>query len=122
MKLKEVLLENMVTQLVQLCKRELDINQLPPIKLLHNSDSTGGGISFGQFEDNTISVVTKDRHPMDVMRTLTHELVHWKQRIDGQVMDGSDGSDTENQANAVAGIIMRKFGQMYPDYFINSLP
>jgi hypothetical protein len=122
MKLKEVLFENMVTQLVQLCKRELGINQLPPIKLLHNSDSTGGGTSFGQFEDDTISVVTKDRHPMDVMRTLTHELVHWKQRTNGQVMDGSDGSDTENQANAVAGIIMRKFGQMYPDYFINSLP
>jgi hypothetical protein len=37
-------------------------------------------------------------------------------------MDGSDGSDTENQANAVAGIIMRKFGQRYPQYFVDILP
>jgi hypothetical protein len=56
------------------------------------------------------------------MRTLAHELVHWKQRESGLELDGSDGSETEDQANAVAGVIMRKFGKMYPEYFVNSLP
>ena len=54
---------------------------------------------------------------MDVLRTLAHELVHWKQCQMGEELDGADGSDTENQANAVAGIIMRRFGKSCPHLF-----
>ena len=54
---------------------------------------------------------------MDVLRTLAHELVHWKQCQMGEELDGADGSDAENQANAVAGIIMRRFGKSYPHLF-----
>lgn len=122
MKLREFVQEHMITHLLQLCKRELEIDELPPISILTDETTTGGGTSFGQFADDRISVVSSGRHPMDVMRTLAHELVHWKQRVEGMEMDGSDGSETENQANAVAGIIMRKFGQMYPEYFLNTLP
>jgi hypothetical protein len=122
MKLREFVQEHMITHLLQLCKRELEIDELPPISILKDDTSTGGGTSFGQFTEDGIKVVSAGRHPMDVMRTLAHELVHWKQRVEGMELDGSDGSETENQANAVAGIIMRKFGQMYPEYFLNSLP
>jgi len=122
MRIREAIGEVMITHLLQLCKRELEINELPPISILKDETTTGGGTSFGQFTDGGIKVVSAGRHPMDVMRTLAHELVHWKQRVEGMEMDGSDGSETENQANAVAGIIMRKFGQMYPEYFLNTLP
>jgi len=122
MKLREVLQEHMITHLLQLCKHELELSELPEIFLLDDQPTTGHGTSFGEFTDNGIEVVTLGRHPMDVMRTLAHELVHWKQRTENMPMDGSDGSDTENQANAVAGIIMRKFGQQYPDYFVDTLP
>jgi hypothetical protein len=121
MKLREVLQEHMVTHLLQVCKHELELNDLPEIFLV-SEPTVGGGTSFGEFTDDGIEVVSKGRHPMDVMRTLAHELVHWKQRVENMPMDGSDGSDTENQANAVAGIIMRKFGQQYPHYFIDTLP
>lgn len=120
MKLREVLLEHMVTHLLELCKRELNLNQFPKI-IFVDAPTTGGGSSFGEF-DGDIKVVTRGRHPMDVMRTLAHELVHWKQRVANQELDGSDGSETENQANAVAGVIMRKFGKMYPEYFLQTLP
>ena len=116
MKLNELLLEHMVDNLLELCKQELEIQELPPIKLV-NTPTVGSNYSFGVFQDDTIQVVSKDRHPIDVMRTLAHELVHWKQRIEGQNMDGNDGSDTENQANAIAGIIMRRFGKAYPECF-----
>lgn len=106
----------MLRHLVELCCQELDIQDLPDIQLLRNQPTITGSPSFGVF-DGSIKVVSKDRHPMDVMRTVAHELVHWKQKTLGHEMDGSDGSSTENQANAVAGAIMRKFGKMYPEYY-----
>lgn len=115
MKLKELLLENMLTDLLQMCKQELEIDELPDINLVDDK-SVIAGSSFGLFDGN-INVVTKDRHPMDVMRTIAHELVHWKQRTENQAMDGDDGSETENQANAIAGIIMRRFGKSHPECF-----
>jgi hypothetical protein len=120
MKLKDVLLDHMLTHLLDLCKEELGLDQLPAITLV-DKPVIGNGSSFGEF-DGEIRVVTKDRHPMDVMRTLAHEIVHWKQLVNNEVMDGSDGSNTENDANAIAGVIMRKFGKMYPEYFMSALP
>jgi len=121
MRIREAVQEHMITHLLQLCKHELDLSEMPEINLV-DDDTVGAGTSFGEFSNNTVHVVTKGRHPMDVMRTLAHELVHWKQRISGMELDGSDGSETENQANAIAGVIMRKFGQMYPQYFVDTLP
>lgn len=121
MKLNEVLLEHMVSHLLELCKKELEIGELPPIRLV-NEPTVGSDHSFGVFENESIQVVSKNRHPVDVMRTLAHELVHWKQRTMGQEMDGETGSETENQANAIAGAIMRNFGEMYPEYFLESMP
>ena len=124
MKIREAIQEPMVSHLLQLCKRELELDELPPINLIDDDTSikSGDKRSFGEFDGDTIKVVSKGRHPMDVMRTLAHELTHWKQRIEGQEMDGEDGSETENQANSAAGIIMRRFAEKYPGYFIDSLP
>jgi len=123
MRLKEAVQEHMVTHLLNLCKHELELDQLPPIKLVDEPFLDGDGKkSFGVFTGDRIVVVTKGRHPMDIMRTLAHELTHWKQRTTGMEMNGEDGSEAENGANAIAGIIMRKFGEKYPNYFIDSLP
>jgi hypothetical protein len=121
MKLKEFVQEHMITHLLRLCKKELGINELPSIELV-DEPTVGGGTSFGEFDGNSIRVVTQGRHPMDVMRTLAHELVHWQQLVQGKELDGADGSEIENEANAVAGVIMRKFAKMYPDYFMDTLP
>lgn len=121
MKIFEMIAEPMITHLLQLCKHELQINELPPISLV-NEPTVGGGTSFGEFDGDSIRVVTLNRHPMDVARTLAHELVHWKQLVDGDELDGADGSSIENEANAVAGVILRKFGKQYPDYFLKTMP
>ena len=122
MKIKDFVSEHMVTHLLDLCKNELGIEELPSVNLISDQPTVGEGTSFGVFDETGIKVVTAGRHPMDVMRTLAHELVHWKQSVHGQELDGSDGSDTENEANAMAGVIMRKFGKMYPEYFLQSMP
>jgi Zn-dependent peptidase ImmA (M78 family) len=121
MKLKEVVSEHMITHLLQLCKRELGLSEVPNIMLL-DTPTVEGGTSFGQFDGDSIQVVVKNRHPVDIMRTLAHELVHWAQSSAGMELDGSDGSSIENQANAIAGVIMRKFGKMYPQYFMDTMP
>lgn len=121
MKIREAVSQHMISHLINLTKKELGLQDLPPIKLIdqdHIPDTT----SFGVFDGEAIHVVSKNRHPVDVARTLAHELVHWHQRVTGQELDGTTGSNTENDANAIAGVIMRKFGEMYPQYFSEVLP
>jgi hypothetical protein len=68
-----------------------------------------------------LKVYVKDRAIMDVCRSIAHELVHHKQNIDGRLTDiqndGSDGSPIENEANAVAGVIIRKYGKINPQLY-----
>lgn len=68
--------------------------------------------------DGFVVVYAKDRAFIDVCRSIAHELQHHKQNIDGRLQDvskdGADGSDIENEANAVAGVIMRQYGKKYP--------
>ena len=64
-------------------------------------------------------VVAANRNLADVLRTLGHELVHEKQKIEGRlhVGAGDDGTEIENEANAEAAVIMRKFGKANPIIF-----
>lgn len=66
---------------------------------------------------NKIWVYIGNRNAADVIRSLGHELVHVKQRegrsgSDQSVIDGSTGSDDENEANSVAGVLLRTYGKM----------
>ena len=112
MKIREAVLEPIISHLLQLCQQELQLNKLPPINLIDDKPviRSGNKHSFGELDVTTIKIIAENRHPLDVMRKLALELVHWKQRLEGQEMDGVDGSETEIQANSVAGIIMRSFG------------
>jgi hypothetical protein len=51
------------------------------------------------------------------LRTLAHELIHYKQDSQGRIKpdSGETGSPEENEANAGAGIIMRDFDQANPE-------
>lgn len=103
--------------------RELKLNSLPKIKLRkHIPDEDQP--TFGRFENDSriINLGIQDRHPIDILRTLAHELVHYKQLLkNGLEKDsGETGSYDENQANSLAGIIMRKFNKKFPEYFNSS--
>ena len=121
MKVNEVLLENknnaFIKQHIQWLADQLDIKKLPKITLLNDPVDT----TFGQYDPDTksIKLVTGGRHPVDVLRTLAHELTHYKQDIENNLPDGAGetGTDQENEANANAGIVMRDFAQENPDQF-----
>lgn len=112
----------MVDSFVSFASDELGIKSLPNIKYTKQEDDVIQP-SFGGYNPNTkeIRIVTKNRHPLDIFRTLAHELIHHKQNEDGKINDvqkeGSTGSDIENEANSLAGILMRKYGKLNPKNF-----
>jgi len=68
-----------------------------------------------------VKIYVKNRAIVDVCRSIAHELVHHLQNIEGRLVDalkdGEDGSPIENEANAVAGIIIRKYGKLHPEIY-----
>lgn len=97
----------------------LDLDKLPKIKL-HKEINDTDQPTFGRFlnDDLVIEIGLVNRHPNDILRTLAHELVHFKQLLDGEIgpHSGDTGSPQENEANAKAGIIMRLFNKKYPEF------
>jgi GNAT superfamily N-acetyltransferase len=108
-------------EFIPFCAKHLGLKQLPEIKWFTNGDPQTEQPTFGSFnkDGNTIRVGISNRHPMDIMRTLAHEMVHYKQSLEGKITDrsGATGSPIENEANATAGIIMRDWGRQHPDMF-----
>ena len=91
------------------------------IEISYDPEEAKGMRSFGKQTPDTgiIRVVFANRNLADALRTLAHELVHRKQQIDGRLYTGAgdDGTDIENEANAQAAVIMRKYGAANPIIF-----
>lgn len=106
-------------EFVKFVVKELGLKSLPKNIKFEGDDYSAQHLTFGTYQPDTdeIVIVKGDRHPIDVLRTLAHELVHHAQRQSGQSLDGSDGSNTENEANAKAGELMRKFRTQRPEIF-----
>ena len=113
--------ENMVQQFIQDTSKRLGIERMPEIQL-HDDDAwSEENHSFGMYQPelHVLHVNMRNRHIMDILRTVAHELAHCRQhemeKIDSN--SGATGSPVENEANAVAGIIMRDFADAHPELF-----
>jgi hypothetical protein len=62
--------------------------------------------------------IIEERHPIDVIRTLAHELVHYLQDKEGRLNHNSwkTGSADEDEAHDKAGEMMRMFDKQFPKY------
>ena len=99
--------------------QNLGIQQPPKgLTLSYNNDEAKQRCSFGTFDPNNdkIWLYVRNRNMADILRTLAHELVHRKQAEDGRIdmTSGETGSEIENEANAMAGILLRDFGKQNP--------
>jgi len=103
-----------------LAMEQLKISKLPKI-ILYLKVPDDKQPTFGKFvnDENVIYLGIENRHPIDIVRTLAHELVHFKQSIENKLnySSGETGSPAENEAHEVAGIIMRHFDKQFPKYF-----
>ena len=95
----------------------IKLDKLPEI-ILRKQLSNDHQPTHGRFYNDQyiLEIAIANRQPVDILRTIAHELVHAKQVRDGVTIDPSTGSDEENEANAVAGIVMRHFNKAYPEY------
>ncbi len=91
----------------------------PKIFVINSPSYSQEHKSFGGYypQEQEIKIVVHNRNMADILRTLAHELVHHMQNLNGGELNGEDGSDTENEANAMAGVIMREFGRENPEIF-----
>lgn len=94
---------------------------MPNLRLSYDENDARKMRSYGRYmpETNELFVVAANRSLGDILRTIAHELVHQKQMEDGKLKpdSGNTGSNEENEANAVAGILMREFGKNNPIIF-----
>ena len=108
---------SLIEEFIKFAATELGLKQLPTgITISYDTDKAKDNRSMGHFnpEDSKVWLYVKDRTPADYLRTLAHELVHRKQAEDGRLdmNSGDTGSEIENEANADAGILLRKFGEL----------
>lgn len=118
-------IERNIKDFVDFCSDWLKIDDVPKIKTVHDKKWTVKNGTFGQFNsrDNQITVSIGDRHPVDAMRTIAHELVHHAQNKRQSLPPeaGITGSYWENDANATAGQIMRDYVDANPTAFADNL-
>lgn len=109
----------MFEKFLPLAMKHIGLTSLPKIvfeKSVGDSDQP----TFGKYVngEHTLYVALANRHPNDILRTIAHELTHYRQDTEHQLdqTSGETGSPIENEANAVAGVVMRHFNKKYPEY------
>ena len=66
-----------------------------------------------------IKVHAGDRYLIDIMRSVAHELVHHHQNEEGELKGKIQnvGGPIEDEANAVAGELLKKYGLQHPEIY-----
>jgi hypothetical protein len=114
----------MLDSFVSFASEKLGIKSLPVVRYKDDDDDYNSFAAYNPSKQE-LSIATKNRHPMDVFRSVAHELVHHKQKEEDRIgkdvaKEGETGSDIENEANAEAGKIMRWFAKENPTMFTKS--
>ena len=105
-----------IKDFIEYCQTNLEIEDLPEINFTDEREWATSIHSFGQYANNqkSLQVYIGNRNLADILRTLSHELVHHRQNELGMLdsRSGDTGSEIENQANSISGILMRNYGKM----------
>jgi hypothetical protein len=113
--------EQILRDFVRFCVNQLNIKRMPRVKLRKDPEWCRRNRTFGRYnnDEEMLEVAWGNRHIMDVLRTVAHELTHKHQHEREAVPAdaGETGSEYENEANAQAGILMRAWAQKHPGHF-----
>ena len=115
--------QNSIQHFVEFATERLKLKEQPKVNLISGREYSEAKTSLGGYNPMTkeIFVVIDGRLTADICRTIAHEMVHRKQDelglVRNEVKDGADGSPIENQAHAVAGILMREYGRINKEIY-----
>ena len=116
-----------IADFVEYSLKRLKLKDKPNIKLILGQTYSEQNGSLGGYSPETkdIYVVVPKRMTADICRTIAHELVHRKQDEMGYIRNsgvaGQTGSPIENQANSIAGILLRDYGKINKTIYTEGL-
>lgn len=114
------LTEDKIDDFVDFVSGDLELEDNFTVDITNDSDDVETLASY-DINNNEVTVLGKDRALPDIIRSVAHELVHHKQNergeLTGRQEEGEDGSPWEDEANAKAGEIVRKFGKENPEIY-----
>lgn len=115
-----MIVENKIEDFIDFTKVDLDLDDNFTVDITNDTDEVETLASY-DINNNEVTVLGKDRSLPDIIRSVAHELVHHKQNergeLTGRQEEGEDGSPWEDEANAKAGEIVRKFGSENPEIY-----
>lgn len=113
--------QDLIRDFVKDASKKLGLENIPKLRIKKDPQWSKSNGTFGHYDLNSgeLTVSIADRHIVDILRTVAHELVHRRQDEISELPDhaGETGSKWENQANAIAGELMRNYAKQYPEHF-----
>jgi len=114
------LMEDKIDDFVDFVSGDLDLEDNFTVDITNDSDDVETLASY-DINNNEVTVLGKNRSLPDIIRSVAHELVHHKQNergeLTGRKEEGEDGSPWEDEANAKAGELVRKYGRVNPEIY-----
>ena len=101
-----------------IAKKIIGLDKLPTIilkKTLPDDQQPTQG-RFHNSHEFKLELAIANRQPVDILRTLAHELVHARQHLEKTHVNGETGSPDENEAHIMAGVVMREFNKLHPEF------
>jgi len=112
-------IELTITQFADFCQGHLKMQQMPKIIVVRDENFAGSAGTFGQYNPikHEFHIAVANRHVMDILRTVAHELVHHKQT---ELNSKKSRAEKEYEANTYGGILIKLFGVKFPHFFSKS--
>jgi len=105
-----------ILKFIKFVSDELALNQPFKVKLVKQRDDDLRTYAYYNQTNGDVKVYCKNRGLADVLRSIAHELIHHQQNETGKLeMPAQDiGGEIEDEANSVAGQLVKKFGYTNP--------
>lgn len=105
-----------IVKFIKFANDELNLNQPFKVNLVTQRDDDLRTYAYYNPQNGDVKVYCKDRGLADVLRSIAHELIHHQQnqmgKLEGPTQD--IGGEIEDEANSVAGQLVKKFGYTNP--------
>ena len=110
-----------IQEFVKWCCSRLNIDRPPQFEFSTDTQDAQDNHHTGGYRlgSDTIWVYVKNRNLVDILRTIAHELTHYRQDQIGMIKPGSSrpGSGIELTADMMAGTLVKIWGRKHHDIF-----